>query len=391
MSPARATHKTIAYYCSATGLSANGRGLLDLLAGIREHTAGWYRPFLILPAASGPLYDHAVATDLPFAVLPLPKGFASSNRPRSLRGALSGALSSALSWPAVHVYLSRLEEVLDEVGPALIHTFGQRCQALTTRLDRDLPVLWHMVGLGDAGLLHPDASAPGIRDVLRRARRRKNHHLLFDSYATALTIAPDEDDPIVVYEAIDLSSAAADDSSNLSDEPGAEVVVGVVGADPDVEPVAIEAHAVEARLRSQGIKLRCVPIAVSPDGAAQSVLPRMDVLACLTPRATSLVQPLVQAMARGIPVVVPARGAALEIVEDRISGRLFPPGDPGGLAQAITDLLEDVALRSVCTAEARRRVLDRFAVDRHVAGVARCYDRILTPANAVTQVQVGSG
>jgi glycosyltransferase involved in cell wall biosynthesis len=47
---------------------------------------------------------------------------------------------------------------------------------------------------------------------------------------------------------------------------------------------------------------------------------------------------VVEACARGIPVIAPAHGGFPEMIEDGRSGVLFPPGDAAGLAQAVRAL-----------------------------------------------------
>jgi glycosyltransferase involved in cell wall biosynthesis len=65
-------------------------------------------------------------------------------------------------------------------------------------------------------------------------------------------------------------------------------------------------------------------------------------------RSTALIVPsrwyegfpmvVVEACARGIPVIAPAHGGFPEMIEDGRSGVLFPPGDAAGLAQAVRAL-----------------------------------------------------
>jgi glycosyltransferase involved in cell wall biosynthesis len=54
---------------------------------------------------------------------------------------------------------------------------------------------------------------------------------------------------------------------------------------------------------------------------------------------------LLEAMASGVPVVQPARGAAVEIVETTGGGLLAAPGDAGALARALAGLVTDPARR----------------------------------------------
>jgi glycosyltransferase involved in cell wall biosynthesis len=73
---------------------------------------------------------------------------------------------------------------------------------------------------------------------------------------------------------------------------------------------------------------------------------------------------VLEAMAAGKPVVASAVGGLPELVEDRVTGFLVPPGDPAALAEAISrfisreDLLDDMGRR------ARDRVRRSFSMEQ---------------------------
>jgi glycosyltransferase involved in cell wall biosynthesis len=71
--------------------------------------------------------------------------------------------------------------------------------------------------------------------------------------------------------------------------------------------------------------------------------------------------PAVESMACGVPLVATTGGALPEVVgEHGVTGMLVPPGDPGALAVAVESVLADPELVARLSANARRRVLDRF-------------------------------
>jgi len=70
-------------------------------------------------------------------------------------------------------------------------------------------------------------------------------------------------------------------------------------------------------------------------------------------------QTIQEAAASGLPIVAPAAGGPLDLVADGVTGYLVPPGDPGPLAEAVTKLAADPALRAQFSHAARRRVLGR--------------------------------
>ncbi len=80
---------------------------------------------------------------------------------------------------------------------------------------------------------------------------------------------------------------------------------------------------------------------------------------------------LVEAMARGCPVVASDAASLPEIVEPERSGLLVPPNDPAAIGQALERLRGDADLWQRMSAGARQRVEERFSWD-HV--VNRCLE-----------------
>jgi phosphatidylinositol alpha 1,6-mannosyltransferase len=70
-------------------------------------------------------------------------------------------------------------------------------------------------------------------------------------------------------------------------------------------------------------------------------------------------QTLQEAAASGLPVVAPAVGGPLDIVQDGVTGYLVTPEDPGALAVAVARLAADPGLRAAQGRAARARVLSR--------------------------------
>ena len=70
-------------------------------------------------------------------------------------------------------------------------------------------------------------------------------------------------------------------------------------------------------------------------------------------------QTVQEAAASGLPVVAPAAGGPLDLVADRATGYLVPPGDPDALTAAVRTLVADPALRARFGEAARRRVAGR--------------------------------
>ena len=69
---------------------------------------------------------------------------------------------------------------------------------------------------------------------------------------------------------------------------------------------------------------------------------------------------LMEGMASGLPVVASRMSGIPELVTDRESGRLVPPGDPVALADALEELAGNSELRAAWGRAARAIILSRF-------------------------------
>jgi glycosyltransferase involved in cell wall biosynthesis len=86
---------------------------------------------------------------------------------------------------------------------------------------------------------------------------------------------------------------------------------------------------------------------------------------------------LVEAMAAGRPVVASRVGPIPEVVLHGETGLLVEPGDPGQLAAALIELLEQPGLAARLGAAGRRRVAEHFSLDRMVAETEAFYGELL--------------
>jgi glycosyltransferase involved in cell wall biosynthesis len=80
---------------------------------------------------------------------------------------------------------------------------------------------------------------------------------------------------------------------------------------------------------------------------------------------------LLEAMARGVPVVATRAGGVPDLVGE--AGWLVPPRDPESLAAAVLTLLRDPARRSELGRAGRTRVAERFSTERMVAAYRTLY------------------
>ena len=77
---------------------------------------------------------------------------------------------------------------------------------------------------------------------------------------------------------------------------------------------------------------------------------------------------ITEAMACECPTIASRIGGVPEIIEDGLSGRLFPAGDAGGLAAVLRELLSDAPRRLALGRAGRQRVLEFFTLDASVRG-----------------------
>jgi phosphatidylinositol alpha 1,6-mannosyltransferase len=177
--------------------------------------------------------------------------------------------------------------------------------------------------------------------------------------------------------------------------PGGEVIVGYVGrlaaekrldllGDvsrlPGVRLVIVGAGPAEAAAR------RSLPEAVFLGQRQGDELARayasLDVFVHSGPHET-FGNTLQEAAASGLPVVAPAAGGPLDLVEDGVTGFLVPPGDQAALAGAVSRLVGSPELRAAQGAAARLAVLGR-------TWPRRCAELITHYDAAIGMVAVGA-
>ncbi|MFA6112698.1 MAG: glycosyltransferase family 4 protein [Sphingomonas sp.] len=89
---------------------------------------------------------------------------------------------------------------------------------------------------------------------------------------------------------------------------------------------------------------------------------------------------LLEAFARATPVVASRIGSLAELVEDGVTGRLFPPGDPAALARTIEEMLADSAPAAQMGEAARCRANERYDPSTNAAMLEAIYADALAEA-----------
>jgi glycosyltransferase involved in cell wall biosynthesis len=87
---------------------------------------------------------------------------------------------------------------------------------------------------------------------------------------------------------------------------------------------------------------------------------------------------ILEAMAAGVPVVASDVGGVRDAVHDGLTGLLVPPADSGGLSAAIVRLAGDRPLGARLSAEAGKRVRERYSSSTMVDAYASLYRDLLS-------------
>jgi glycosyltransferase involved in cell wall biosynthesis len=85
---------------------------------------------------------------------------------------------------------------------------------------------------------------------------------------------------------------------------------------------------------------------------------------------------LLEAMASHLPVVATTVAGSSQVVEDRRSGLLVPPGDPGALATAIGEICDDAELTERLRMGGRERVEGAFSAAAQARAHAELFARL---------------
>lgn len=144
----------------------------------------------------------------------------------------------------------------------------------------------------------------------------------------------------------------------------------VTAANIDDEQSVLLARAVSA---VPGAQLIACPGSTSRGRELATLLRSADVFVhvpAYSPRGTECLQ----AMACGVPVVVSAAGAHVDMVIEGTTGMLVPAGRPDLLASRIRQLLNHRVLRKACGVAAADRAQSRYSRDRITAETLAVYE-----------------
>jgi glycosyltransferase involved in cell wall biosynthesis len=330
---------------------------------------------ILVCADDGMLADAARRQDVPTIIAPLSRSIRERRR-RQVRSMATIALV-----PAVAAYAARLARLARAQRIDVIHTNSLKAfvyGALAGRI-AGLPVVAHL--RDDLG--HLDAGAVGAV-VGSMVRRLPDAVVGCSSYVlTAARTAPPRSH--VVYTGIP-SGDVASRAIWRSGRPTIGMVARIApwkGQHLFLEAAAaVAARRPDARFRIIGapmfgeegylLDLRSLAAAEPLAGRVEftgfvanprSEYERLTVAVAASVAPEPFGNVIIEAMARGLPVVAPAEGGPAEILTDGVDGLLVPPRDPPALAAAILRLIDSPRSAAALADQALRTTAARFTLE----------------------------
>ena len=92
-------------------------------------------------------------------------------------------------------------------------------------------------------------------------------------------------------------------------------------------------------------------------------------------------------MVAGVPVVASAVGSVPDMITDGVTGRLIPPADGSRMADAVAELLDDVDATKNMIANARRKALETYTIERMVSKYEELFERLASSGPAAEEVK----
>jgi glycosyltransferase involved in cell wall biosynthesis len=377
----------VAYLNHSGKLSGGELALLRLLQALPDVEAH------VILAEEGPLVGRLIGAGISVEVLPLPGSVVDVRRAQVTPGRLP--LRHAVGAVAYSVRLARR---LRRLQPDLVHTNSLKAALYGGAAARlaGVPVVWHV-----RDRLAPDyLPRPAVR-LVRAAARLLPTAIIANSEATRATLGPAAGRATVVPSPVDPSLLHLERDARA---PGSGLRIGMIGriAPFKGQHVFIEAfarafregdgiheavivgsplfgeHVYEQEVRqlalNRGVGERVRFAGFSEDIAAE--LTGLDILvhASVTPEPFG--QVVVEGMAAGLPVIASAGGGPSEIIDDGVTGLLYPPGDADRLAQALRRLARDEELRARLGERAAERAKD-FVPERAATSIMEAYRYVL--------------
>jgi glycosyltransferase involved in cell wall biosynthesis len=399
----------LAYLSVSDQLGGSEIALLEVIRGVRRLRPDW--PLQVILPGRGPLLEQAEASGGDCVILPLPAAIArvgesaaaDARSSAMTRLALGASLvPAALALPA---YQHQLRRIVRANRPDILHTNGFKAHVLGARIGGPTKVVWHM---------HEYVGRRRLTSGLLRKYQHRVAAILANSASVAADVTTALAPPVpvrLVCNAVDLQT--------FSPDGPAEDLDARAGLPPATSPVVrVGLVATFARWKGHEVFLRAMaslpselPVRGYVVGAplydtsgSQHSRAELEALAArlglrnrvgftgfLSPapairaldivvHASSLPEPfglvVAEAMACGRAVITSAAGGASELVRPGFDALTHPPGDAGALAERITRLATEPALRRRLGTHARGRARRRFNPDRLARDIVAIYEQI---------------
>lgn len=369
--------------------------LLDVLASLREAEPRWTLELIL--SSEGAVATRAAALGVLPTVLPFPVSLArlgdaslagpnanGSNRLHLLR-------RLAFANPGIASYVSKLRKLLRERRPDIIHSNGFKMHLLAAMArPRGVPLVWHV---------HDYVQSRPFMATLMKLFRKRCSLAIVNSHSVGrdLDAVCGDSFPIqTVYNGVDTKAF-----SPCGDRLDLDVVSGLPSAEPGTIRVGLlgtlarwKGH--ETFLTALSLLAPDIPVRgyVIGDALYQtensqtslaelkdiaerlgisnrvgftgfvaepaSAMRALDIVvhASTQPEPFGLV--IVEAMACGRALIVSEAGGAAELIENGVNALGHTPGDAAQLAERITQLASDPALRARLGAAGRGTAEQRF-------------------------------
>jgi glycosyltransferase involved in cell wall biosynthesis len=137
--------------------------------------------------------------------------------------------------------------------------------------------------------------------------------------------------------------------------------------------------ALQKRAAAAGLRAHVEWLGEVDRAAKMAMLDSIDVFSVPTayPEAKGIY--VLEAMARGVPVVQPAHGSFPELLGLTGGGVLVPPGDASALAHSIAELLRDEPQRRELGEIGREAVRAQFSEERMAEEMVRVFESVALP------------
>lgn len=291
-----------------------------------------------------------------------------------------------------------LTRVVAAAAPDIVHTNSQKAHILGALAARRVPVIWHMRDILPAS---PLRSAVDAVAAMRATRIIAVSRAVADQFKWARKKVT------VIYNGIlpprQSEAGARDNIRKRWGIPAGAKVIGCVGqiAPWKGQHVFVRA-AIEIVRKISNVRFVVVGAPLYGDGAyygavraevkrsgledffrftgyaddGPACIGALDVLAHTAVEPEPFGRVIVEAMARGVPVVASATGGPVEIIRHGVDGILVPPGDTRAYARAILNFVTSKNLTDRVVASARATFIERFTIDRVAAEVTAVYEQV---------------